>query len=291
MEAPGRRPTITGPTVGAIPTYKSMVFSSASTFYLSLANVGIYKTINTGAGWTSVDKGFQAHNLNQIVLTDNGRLLVSRDYGFGLYMSTDDGVSWDFVGTNNLTKSFPTLRKVGSTIYAFGQGIVKTIDNAANWTVVHNGTSTPFLNSFTMPLTNDGITIYSFDNYDNSGGESPTYGLWKSVNSGSTFTRSTIGGLPASNISGFTNDHATAMDSNGNIYMLIYTYATGATSLWKIPNGATTATQITNTGVANLFDLGAKNSKVYITGELGKLVVSGDGRYNLANKTLPTTQF
>lgn len=279
--------TIAGPVPGVSATYNALSFTSASTFYLSIQGVGIYKTTNTGTSWTAVNNGYLANDLYDIMITDNGRLLVSKSNGFGIHMSTDDGASWDFLSSGNLGRSIKNFIKIGSTIYAFGSGILKSTDNAGTWSLVHNGTSTSFLFNFMMPLTKDGTTIYSFDNYDYATPGLPyTFGLWKSTNGGTTFARSAISGLPASNVATFTSDRAAAIDSNGNIYILIYTYANGTNTLYKIPNGSTTATQITNSGITSFYDLKTYGAKLYVTGDGGKLAVTSDAGSTWTMKTI-----
>lgn len=278
--------TIVGPSPGATPTYTSLLFTSASTFYVSTYGVGIFKTTNTGSSWSPVNNGIYANDLYDIVIADNGRLLASKSNGYGIHTSSDDGASWNFLSTGGLAKPMKYFAKVATnTFLAFGQGIVKTTDNGANWTVVHDGVSTNFLYSFNMPLTLNGTTIYNIDTYDYATPGAPyTFGLWKSTNSGSTFSRTAITGMPSTQTTGFISDKAAVIDSNGNIYIITYTGTTN--TLYKIPNGSTTATAITNSGLTKFIDIKAVGSKVYVAGESGKLAVTSDAGATWTAKTI-----
>lgn len=262
----------------------SMHFISATTFFVSIKATSIFKTTNSGAGWITSDSGFTGLDGKELLFTDNGRLLMTRQQGLGLHLTTDDGATWDHLTTGNLQRNLIGLRKIPGGVLAYGTGIVKSVDNGANWTLVHSGSSTTNLSGFANLLTNDGTNLYTIDQFDGATGSS-NWGLWKSVNGGTTFARTTITGMPstASYIVNETND--IILDTSGNIYILANNFAAGVVELYKVVVATGVGTKITTLNANIIYDIDVNNGKLYAVLQNAKLMVSSDQGATWIEKT------
>jgi photosystem II stability/assembly factor-like uncharacterized protein len=81
-------------------------------------------------------------------------------YGNGLYRSTDNGVSWKEVNTENRYVRTFTLAVNGATIFAGteGSGIFRSTDNGASWQALSGGLPP---NGQFLSLAINGTTIFA----------------------------------------------------------------------------------------------------------------------------------
>lgn len=268
---------------GASGTFKSFHFTSTSIAYLAISGVSIFKTTNGGTNWNTANSGFTGFVIDNLQFTDNSRLIATRREGFGLYITLDDGATWDFLGTGNLARLINGTKKVGSTIYAYGYGIVKSSDNGGNWTVVHNGSSTPNLYTFHNLATNDGVTMYTVDTYDYATSQY-NYGMWKSTNSGSTFTRTAITGMPATTVSNIYDHRNIFVDNAGNLFILIYAGSGG--ELYKVNTTTGAATKVTTFSATSVYDTDYRAGKIYAPLDNWRLMISSDAAATWTQKTI-----
>ncbi len=238
----------------------------ATNLYVGSQRLGVYKSINSGLGWTEVNNGIENLDLRRVAVADNGAVIVS---GTLTYRSTDDGQSWSKV--NTACCGYYTVMKATSgtpktlLLLAEGGGVsYKSTDNGANWTTIAN---TPGAYNFNSP---DGTKLLASNSNQ----------LYYSGDQGATWSSAITvsgGGFPASNFS-YTayGDQTIAMDQNGVVYAFVYNYTTFSRKFFKIvlnglPNPTTaTATEISfaTMGMADYVS-GVKylNNKIYVFGD------------------------
>jgi photosystem II stability/assembly factor-like uncharacterized protein len=273
-------------------TLKSVYFVSASEFFVSVDGVSLYKTTNSGQTWTAVNNGYTGLGVNQILFTDNSRILMASGYN-GMRRSLDDGTSWDLLNTGVTARYISHFLKIGSTIFAYGNGIIKSTNNSDTWTEVNAGSG--FGNpvpTFNRIVSNDGVTMYSYDGgfYNTAtNSQENTFGLWKSTDGGVLWSRTLITGtgIPASSQLGFINDEGLTMDNSGNLYLVLYSNAAGRQDVYKLNSSTAVATKITNLPSTYINDFETFNNKLYALGSDNKLHISTNGGTSWTTKTTP----
>lgn len=87
------------------------IISAGNTILISTYN-GIYSSIDEGLQWSKVFEGF-----TEAMDVDNN-IIASAVNHTGIYLSGDEGKSWDLAGTNglNINTSYESLRIIGDTI-------------------------------------------------------------------------------------------------------------------------------------------------------------------------------
>jgi photosystem II stability/assembly factor-like uncharacterized protein len=106
----------------------------------------------TNAQW--VQTGLPGNRVNAILVSNNN--LFAGTNGNGIYVSTNNGLSWGAVN-NGLTNTFVrTLTTSGSNLFAgtYGGGVFRSSDNGANWNTANNGVTNPYVLTFTVSDTN-----------------------------------------------------------------------------------------------------------------------------------------
>jgi Secretion system C-terminal sorting domain len=87
-------------------------------------------------------------NKNVYSLAYSGNNLFAGTYGFGVYLSTNNGGSWTQTSLNN--QNVYSLAANGNNVFAgtadsVGGGVYRTTNNGANWTLVLNNLGVPSL--------------------------------------------------------------------------------------------------------------------------------------------------
>lgn len=265
---------------GTYPTMSSPYFESATTFYVGLEGITLYKTTDGGSSWAPLfSSGITAFTAQDFIMTDNGRLLYAQGYPYGFYLSIDDGATWDFINSGLTARDIRGFTKVGSTIFAHGNGIIKTTNNAGTWTeVVPINTANGF---FSNLLTNDGINLVTMDQVWT--GTDYDWGLRKSADGGTTWSDLTLTGLPSSDCAYISdNTEEVVLDQSGNLYVVFYDYCIGKQYLFRIAVGSGTVTDITNqvptlTGSINIQDLEFFNGNLYVFTSNSRIHFTSDG--------------
>jgi hypothetical protein len=258
----------------------TIYFSSTSTLLMGFNN-GIFKSTDTGATSFLASDGLAGLQSQQIVISDNGRLLVAAPYSLpqGFQISIDDGQSWSVQKTGFLQRQIYGFIKNGSTIMGYGNGVIKTTDNASTWTEVN---PTEYLPKMVL----SGTTLFGWSATYASGAY--TYTIKKSIDGGATWTPTTITGLPTTNASYVMNNQF-FVDGSGNVYVMTYTSANPTNTryeVYKINAGSSTAAKLTIPTNTYLTDIECFNGKVYMSGYFNNsygIAVSSD-----AGATWPT---
>jgi len=127
---------------------------SASTFYAGTPAGGIWKTTDNGASWTLLNEGMPTLGVSSILVNPNNgsEILIgtgdrdaSDSYGFGVYKSTDGGLTWNASnsGMGNQTVGMMIRDPANANIIlaATKNGIYKSTDGGANWGIKYGGGS------------------------------------------------------------------------------------------------------------------------------------------------------
>jgi photosystem II stability/assembly factor-like uncharacterized protein len=107
------------------------------------ATVGeLYKTRDGGTTWTSVGPQFDGARIATVAVGPAGTLLASdvsaEDFGT-IWRSIDAGTTWQSLSQFNKVTQFAFDPLAQGTVYAAGQGLVKSTDGGATWTEIGSG--------------------------------------------------------------------------------------------------------------------------------------------------------
>jgi photosystem II stability/assembly factor-like uncharacterized protein len=99
------------------------------------SNSGVYRSTDNGDSWTAVKEGFRVYASNNIVVNNNGDIIVGT-WGWGIWKSTDNGDTWTQYNSglgHFYIKSM--LVTNNGDVYAglSGGGIYRSTDNGENW--------------------------------------------------------------------------------------------------------------------------------------------------------------
>lgn len=213
--------------VAGIPTDRS-------TYYFGAAGGGVYKTTDAGRSWSNVSDGFFGGSIGAVAVSPSDPNVVyvgtgektvrgNVSHGDGVYRSTDAGRTWTHVGLADTRQigrvrvhpTDPDTVYVAAIGHLFGpndeRGVFRSRDGGATWEKVLFVSADAGAVDLCFDPTNPRILYASTWNVRrtawelSSGGEGS--GLWKSTDSGSTWTElSKNGGLPKDTwgISGIT---------------------------------------------------------------------------------------
>lgn len=236
-----------------------------NTLYVGTERAGVYKSINSGLGWSEANTGIENHSMRNMVIADNGAIIVA---GSAVFRSTDEGQSW--TKFTAACCSYYTVMKASTgspktiLLLAENGGVSYKSDNdGADWTAIAN---TPGATNFASP---DGTRIIAYNSTQ----------LFYSGDQGATWTAPlTMSGFPSSY--GFLayNNNSLAMDHNRVIYSAVYDYDAQTTKFFRIaltpaaPSIPTTATateiSFATMGMGNFVDaVKFLNNKIYVFGQ------------------------
>ncbi len=263
---------------------KGPYFESSTTFYIGVERRIQYKTVDGGASWIPLtNSGIITTYGSDMIITDNGRLLYTVGWPNGFHISIDDGATWDFLSSGQTDRQIAGFYKSGSTIYAHGSGIIKTVDNGSNWT---QQTNSYYFNNLT---SNDGVNMYSVNTYFN--GVTTEWRVIKSNDSGVNWVEQDITGLPGPTCSYIPEQDDLILSAGGNLFVRIYDYcSTNKHMLFKIDPVTGVATQIGNLPTSNnIEDIEFFNGKLYVFTNNSKLNISNDGGQTWTTKSTTTS--
>jgi hypothetical protein len=186
--------------------------------YAGSKGQGIYKRAGTSSGWVSAGTGVPAGlAVNSIVVHPHVSEVVYAGTTDGIYKSTNGGGNWSRVGLAGYLVSDISINRAGTVIFAAAGGIWKSTDSGASWNVALNQSAnavtadpanadvvfaglyfSPYLvrssdggNTWTAP-TSSGlgpVRRVRFDRGTSAIYAASNFGLFRSTDGGSTFTR------------------------------------------------------------------------------------------------------
>lgn len=136
---------------------------------------GVYKSMDYGTTWTSVNTGLPGYIMAQALAVSGTTVYVGLR-GNGVYKTTNNGVNWTAANTGITTSNVKSLTIEGSNIYAatYDNGVLLSINNGTTWTAINAGIS---------PLTMTAIAYSGSHIYAGS-----LYGVYSSINNGASWT-------------------------------------------------------------------------------------------------------
>jgi hypothetical protein len=111
------------------------------TLFVGTNGAGIYKSIDWGVNWVTVNNGLGA-SVNFRALESKGNILFAGGpTGTGVYRSTDFGTNWTLLGGGLASGSYRGFANNSQLIVAgsFGGGVFYSTDDGNNWTTINTG--------------------------------------------------------------------------------------------------------------------------------------------------------
>jgi photosystem II stability/assembly factor-like uncharacterized protein len=173
---------------------QTIVFDgSGALFAGTSAGVSVLK--NNAASWInySVENGKTPVLSLAVDPSQGGRMFAGLGYSqyqsgplYGkIYASNDSGKTWNDVSPAVKTLRVKTISVTSNgTVYAGAQGMFRSTDHGATWTVINNG-----LKEAVPALTGGGFTVTKNGHFL----EGSEYGIWRSADNGETWTESNNG--------------------------------------------------------------------------------------------------
>lgn len=228
----------------------SVVFATASTYFMGTSGDGVLRTLNTGSTWEFKSNGLTGANTSGIVVANTtNRLLVVKG-GRSYWTSTDGGTTWTLSVLSDYVNGI--LKLTDGTILMYGSRVFRSTDNGASFSA-----SSSYYSHYKIVEAANG-DLYGFK-----------YGkIDRSTDKGVTWTDLTISGLPTT-----MQPNEAAIDATTN--MMIHGWDGSAYTTFKIVG--TTATAVTlpyTSSLNNVFYLDGKFyasqfSAYYYTSDLG----------------------
>ena len=243
-----------------------------NTYYVGVAQGGVWKTTNNGASWTPLTDNLPIDRISDITIDPsdpdstmyisvcdfeyigfglylNGRKRNTH-YGLGVYKTTDAGQTWQPTGlTFLLTDGDASLiREIivdpnnSNNVLACGvSGMYRSTDAGASWTQVNNGL---FWDMQQVPSSPN--TIYATTGWVMTSNDGAA-GIWKSTDFGATWTQLSTG-IPATGSVQRIRLEIAPSDPN-YVYALAVDTQSGLYGIYKSTNAGATWT-FNNPGVA-----------------------------------------
>jgi hypothetical protein len=105
--------------------------------YAGTQNGHIWKSTNSGASWSDLgEKSGDGYDISFVIQLNNGRFILGRTSGYGMFYTDDDFANMQQVGIN---EGHPAGVWVGGNIVVAGTNtgkVVRSIDNGSNWTEI-----------------------------------------------------------------------------------------------------------------------------------------------------------
>ncbi|MGB3948403.1 MAG: T9SS type A sorting domain-containing protein [Bacteroidia bacterium] len=116
--------------------------SDGTTIYAGCDSGKVFKSVNLGT-WTLVNSGLP--NTDIISLLIHGTVIFAGTLGNGVYMSTDNGLSWNVANNGLMGVTVRTFSTAGINVFAGTEnGVYVSNNNASQWTEMNTGITTPF---------------------------------------------------------------------------------------------------------------------------------------------------
>lgn len=174
-------------------------------YTLGATSIGIYKSTDSGLNWES----YALKGKTIINLVNNGTHLFAATNPEGLFVSDDNGISWEQINSKpceNKIRAIAT-NDIGTFISTQEDGVFLSIDNGKNWQPTNTG------------LPNNSKICYLFAEGNNLYAASRGKGLFKTSNNGNSWEHSSVEINTLSvNALLYTNDKLIAGTFGGGIY-------------------------------------------------------------------------
>ena len=215
-----------GPFRGGRVVAVAGVPGDPATFYFGSVNGGIWKTTDAGVVWTPIFDGQPAASVGALAVAPSdpktiyagtGESDIREDLstGNGVYKSTDGGATWNHIGLEDtrqisriaMDPQNPNVVYVGALGHAYGpneqRGVYKSVDGGAHWTRILDLGSEIGISDLAMSSASPQILFAGawhvrrppWSSYAPTDG--PGSGLYRSQDSGKTWSRIDGNGLPA----------------------------------------------------------------------------------------------
>ena len=163
-----------------------------NTFLAGTIGTGLYKSINNGNLWKSVNKGIISSTKVNCLKADNNTVYAGTD-GAGIYKSTDGGNTWIQINNGLIDYNIKNISISNSILFAGTEtrGIFRSLDGGVNWEpciieslITKNGVSGFILFSVrvnTLHVTDNGFIYLGVD------GPQGEHGICYSSDNGNTW--------------------------------------------------------------------------------------------------------
>lgn len=111
------------------------------TLFVSTNGAGIYKSIDWGINWFTVNNGLGGSANFRAIESKGNTIFAGGPTGTGVYRSTDFGTNWTLLGGGLASGSYRGFASNSQLIVAgsFGGGVFYSTDNGNNWTTINTG--------------------------------------------------------------------------------------------------------------------------------------------------------
>ena len=229
---------------------------------------GVYTSNNYGTTWTLSNNGLTAANIPSIAVNGSNAMAAASGVGANMFLSTDAGNNWTavnstFVGTYDGQDFNSVTANSSSFICAGATGIWRTLNNGSSWNAL------PTFCSNESPVIAQGAKVYA---------GSTGYGLYRSVNNGTSFSHITSG-IPAN------CDVSTILPSGNYVYVVsdynFYVSADSGLTFTAITSGLPPSLIRTLAVIGTTIFAGTNGDGVYSS-------IDNGTTWNPANGSLPS---
>jgi len=223
--------------------------SSTIVFYagpIDSSGTALYKSTTFGATWTSLSIPSQTQrNISALATNADGSVVAFCHYLGSIYVSTDGGSSWSTVSTFSGTEYVSMKMSFdGSRIFIAGNGsdiVLYSSDTGSSFTSFGSARGLPAQACMDVCMSDDGVYQYTAI-YLNA-----SYSLYRSENSGTSFTQVTDSTLPKSGV------YRIVCSSSGMTVLCSYYNSTGTSAGLYVSQNYGTNWVLLSSGVAHVF--------------------------------------
>jgi photosystem II stability/assembly factor-like uncharacterized protein len=141
--------------------------------YVGTLMGGLYRSTDNGDNWAK----FASDSTDVMIIAIIDNKFFMSVWGKGIYVSDDQGTTWNDITGTLPTKNHLSLKKVGNDIVlgTWGSGVYRSSDYGANWTISNTGINNKY--------------IWAIDEYDLGLIASTEGGMYKSEDGGHTWEK------------------------------------------------------------------------------------------------------
>lgn len=247
--------------------------SFITSVFVGYGRHGLIRSTNAGVNWSFSDSGITLNGNSSFIMTNSGRFLVAN--GTSALNVSDYGYTWTKEFIDNACKTCwanNLYKKSNGDILAIGNDTYLSLaaDNGTNWTDI--GGPGTYLQQV---VSSDETTFYGYQNNYPTDAD-----FYISTDGAVSFLPMAITGLPPADY----DVRGIAVDASNNLFIALHNSLTFNGELYKVDNGSTVATLVTNTGLTNGIDniQNAENT-IYVMGTASgnrKIAKTTDGGSN-----------